>query len=169
MGETTPEAFERLGTKLIQPAPELLGAWGVETLGEFVTEAKKRGYEFCLDLFHIRRQVSQGFQTQFGPWQEVIPILLTNTREIHLGIGRSDFHGTFDSMQELRDIYSGERKTEIISMLELIRDSGWNGAIVTEIPATSVKSLISGSRIATPAMLIIAHKQVVANLKAIMN
>ncbi len=168
MGETKPEAFDRLGNKLIQPAPELMGAWGAETVDEFVNEARRRDYEFCLDLFHIRRQVSQGFQTQFGPWQEVVPALLPSTRAIHLGVGRSDFHGPFDSMQELKDIYSGERETDIVPLLELIRDAGWNGPIVTEIPAASIKSLVSDSKIATPAMLVSVHQQIVDNVRKIL-
>lgn len=168
MGETRPEIFEILENKLIQPAPELLGAWKTKTLEEFIRETLNRGFGLCLDLFHIRRQVSQGFQTQFGPWQEVLPALLPYTREIHLGVGRSDFQGPFDSMQELRDIYSGERKTDIVPMLELIKDSGWTGPIVTEIPATSVKNLVSDSRFTTPNILISAHKQIVGSLRNIM-
>lgn len=58
MGESTPPTFRRLDNKLIQPAPELMGAWGVEILDEFIAEARKRDYRFCLDLFHIRRDKS---------------------------------------------------------------------------------------------------------------
>lgn len=169
MGEARPEAFRRLDNKLIQPAPELLDAWGVNTIPEFLDKVKAGGYKLCLDLFHIRRQVTQGFQTQFGRWQDVLPQLLPQTREIHLAVGRNDFQGPFDSAQELKDLYSGERKTEIVPMLETVRDFGWTGPIVTEIPATSAKNLISNSKIATPGMLIKAHSQIVGNIKSIMS
>lgn len=168
MGETRPEIFKRLDDKLIQPAPELLGAWGINTATEFVNEARNRGYDFCLDLFHIRRLVTQGFQTQFGKWQDVLPVLLPHTREINLAVGRGDFDGPFDSMQELKDLYTRGRKSAIIPILEMVRDFGWTGPIVTEIPATSAKSLISNSRVTTPRMLISVHKQIVENLRSIM-
>lgn len=75
-----------------------------------------------------------------------------------MGVGRNDFQGPFDSMQELKDIYSGERKTDIVPMLEMIRDFGWTSPIVTEIPATSVKNLVSDSKIATPGLIIGVHQ-----------
>ena len=169
MGESRPEIFKRLDNKLIQPAPELLGTWGVNTTDKFINEVKKRGYKLCLDLFHIRRQVGQDFQSQFGKWQEVLPVLLPETKEIHLAVGRNDFQGPFDSAQELKDIYFGERKTDIVPMLEAVRDCGWSGPIVTEIPANSAKNLISSSKITTPSMLIAVHKQIVTNIKEIMS
>ena len=169
LGEKRPYIFERLDNKLIQPAPELLGAWGIQTTKQFINKIKNSDYKLCLDLFHIRRQVTQGFHTQFSRWQEVIPALLPYTKEVHLAVGRSDFQGPFDSAQELKDIYSGERKTDIVPMLELIREFGWTGSIVTEIPATSAKNLISNSKIATPSLLIQVHKQIVANINEIMS
>lgn len=164
MGQERPELHDILRNKLIQPAPELINAFG-----KSMEKASGFGYKLCLDLFHIRRSAVQGFTTQFGPWQEILPTLLPHTGEIHLAVGRSDFNGPFDSAQELKDIYSGERKTDIIPMLELIRDLGWVGPIVTEIPATSAKNLISNAKIATPNMLIQAHKQIVANIRKIMS
>jgi len=52
----------------------------------------------------------------------------------------------------------------MISILELIRDIGWTGPIVTEIPATSVKDLVSNSKFATLNMLINVHTQLVKNI-----
>lgn len=168
MNETRSAIFDRLENKLIQPAPELLGAWGINSVEEFMAESKKRGYELCLDLYHIRRRVTQGFQTQFGQWQDVLPVLLPQTREIHLGVGRADFQSSFDSMLELRDIYVGDRMTDIIPMLEMVRDSGWIGPIVTEIPAIAAKNLVSDSKITSPSLLVKTHKQIVDNLRSIL-
>lgn len=168
MGEVKPDIFDKLDNKLIQPAPELLGAWEVDTILKFLDKVKQGGYELCLDLLHIRRQVTQGFHTQFGRWQDVLPQLLPQTREIHLAVGRSDFQSPFDSAQELKDIYSGERKTEIVPMLEMVRDLGWVGPIVTKIPATSAKKLVSDAKIATPSTLVSVHAQLINNIKEIL-
>lgn len=162
MSETRPAIFNKLANKLIQPAPEL-----IEALGQNMEKADKFGYKLCLDLFHIRRNVTQIFESQFGRWQDVLPVLLPKTKEIRLDVGRNDLNGPFDSMQELKDIYSNERKTDIVPMLEAIRDFGWTGPIVTEIPATSAKNLISNAKLATPSMIVRVHSQIVENIKNI--
>lgn len=168
MGETTPAIFSRLKNKSIQPAPELLGAWGVNTTEEFLQEVQRRGFRLCIDLFHLRRRATQGFQTQFGPWQEVLPALLPLADEIHLAVGRKDFQAPFDSMQELKDLYSGDRRTEITSILETVKDLSWAGLVVTEIPATAANNLVSEAKLATPSNLVRVHKQVAKNVKDIL-
>ncbi len=165
-GETRPTNFDRLSNKLIQPAPELLGGWGVNSAEQFVDEAIKRDYELCLDLYHIRRLPVQGFETKFAPWQELLPVFLPKTREIHLSVGRTDFRGPFNSVQELEDLYYGDERTEIIPMLAAIRNFGWSGPIVTEIPASSASRLVS--KITTPGSIIKIHSRIVENVGALL-
>lgn len=163
-GETRPAIFDTLVNKLIQPAPEL-----ISTLGQNMEKADQLGYKLCLDLFHIRRKVTQGFSTQFRPWQEMLPLLLPQTKEIHLAVGRQDFEGSFDSMAELVDLYYGTRRTDIIPMLELIHRSGWQGPIVTEIPANSITKLAGVSEILTPTVLVNKHRVIADNVRSILS
>lgn len=160
--------FGQLRNKLAQPEPALLGRWGIKSAGDLAREIKRRGFDgLCLDLYHLRRPAGQVFKTRFGPWQEVIPVLLPHTKEIHLGLGRSDIPAEFNSMQELKDLYGWERKTDIIPILEMIRDLGWRGPIVTEIPVKAIREL-AGAKILTPRRLVSTHKVIVQNLKEIM-
>lgn len=168
-GDTQYPLFSYLGNKLVQPTPELLDRWGIKSAEELVQEIKRRGFDgLCLDLYHLRRPAGQIFKTRFGRWQEIIPVLLPDTKEIHLGLGRSEFPAGFDSIQELRDLYGWERKTDIVPMLEMIRDSGWRGPIVTEIPAMAIRKLTAGVKILTPRQLVATHKLLVQNLREIM-
>jgi hypothetical protein len=168
LGEEQPEVFSLLANKLIEPSPELLGEWNVYTPVAFANEAVNQGYRLCLDLFHIRRDPTQGSQTRFGRWQDVIPSILPYTNEIHLSVGRRDFQSIFDSMEELGDIYFGQVNTGIIPMLELIKSSDWSGPIVTEIPASSIAKLM-GKSVISPGTLTDAHRKIVNNLKQIMS
>lgn len=167
-GENEYDLFKELAGKLVQPAPELLGRWGLNSVSQFAKAVTARGYSgLCLDLFHIRRFPTQGFNTGFAPWQEAIPQLLPDTKEIHLGVGRFDFKGNFDSMAELMDLYTGNSDTDIVPILEMVRDSGWRGPIVTEIPARAIAKIIN-KRLVTPRLYIEAHSRITQNLRQVL-
>lgn len=166
-GEEQYELFPRIKNKLVQTAPELLDRWQVKSAKEFVDEVSRRGFDgICLDLFHLRCHPTQGFTTKFKPWQESIPVLLPHTKLVHLGIGRTDSHGNFDSMEELKDIYTGARDTDIIPVLEMIRDANWNGPIVTQIPARSIGAITRQPF--TPSRIVAVHGNIVENLSKIL-
>ncbi len=167
LGEQQYPLFASLYNKLVQAAPELLDRWHVkaENLG---SEAQNRDYSgLVIDLFHLRRLPIQGFTTQFERWQEALPKLLPFTKEIHLGVDRDDMVGSIDSMAELKDLYHGDRNTEIVNMLEMIKREGKANYIVTEIPAQGIARL-SGNTILTPTDWVKAHHKIVQNLQEIL-
>ena len=165
-----PPIFKDLSTKLVQPAPELLEHWGVNNLQEFIKETSRMGYDgLCLDTFHLRRFPTQGTKSKFEDWKDILPLLLPHTKEIHIGVGRDDFKSNFDSMAELKDLYFNKRETDIIPILETIRDFGWKGLITTEIPSKSLRSLIPKKpNIITPQMIVFTHRRIVENLSEVM-
>jgi hypothetical protein len=171
-GESRPKAFDQLKDKIMQPSADEMKFWGLNTTKELIKRAKSEGFRICLDLFHIRRN-STIDGSRMENWRDVIDQTLIYTDEIHLAVGRDDFHGPFNSMGELADIYYGTRKTEIIEMLEFVKDKEreWERTIpiVTEIPARGIARLLSiNNKILTPTILSDAHSKIVSNIRNIM-
>jgi len=167
-GERGNETFIQLKRKLVQPTPELLRLWKVRTPEEFWQKARSMGFSgICLDLYHIRRLPVEG-EVGFGHWSEVVPSFLPFTREIHLGVGRRDFRGV-DSQKELEDLYTGEGKTDISKILELIKNNRWKGPVVTEIPVVGIRDLLGINRFVTPQEIVRVHQRIVENLKGMIN
>lgn len=171
-----PEGLESSGTdkrfaqKLFQPTPEITKLWGVTTISGLRQEAIKRGYTgFCTDLFHMRVGAENSFTLE--PWQETLPQLLEFTKEIHIAAGRIDIpQDKVDTMSELQDLRDGTRTTELTSMLFEIGRLGWNGRIVTEIPATALRTLRTDrSSFYTPKNLIEDHRRIVGNVHDILS
>lgn len=165
-----PPIFSDLNNTLMQPTPELLELWNISSIEGFPDAMKYRGYDgFCLDLFHMRRYPAQDYKSQLPHWKEILPVFLPHTKEIHVSVGRNDLKGNFDSMAELKDLYFNKKETEVVPILEAIRDFGWKGLITTEIPSDSLKPLIpTSSKILTPKIIVDTHKIIVDNLKKIM-
>lgn len=89
-------------------------------------------------------------------------------------MGRSDFEGAFDSMAELTDLYTGDNKTNIVTILKYIatleKTSETKIPVVTEIPADSIMKVLGKKGIiATPSKLIEAHAKIVKSIKNIVN
>lgn len=168
-GEKIPPLFNKLTNKLLQPTPDFFTRWGVKTIDELIATAVHKGYSgFCLDLLHLREKGSQG--EQFPPWRKTLPKLLPHTAEIHVSVGRRDFQleGS-DSFRELTDLYTDSRKTEIVTILETIRDFGWKGPVVTEIPGSSLREVLSTKTLLVkPKDFIAAHQEIVNTLKGIL-
>jgi len=148
--ETPPEYFQNspFTKRGIQPDSEVCTAWGVSTAQEFVDIALKKGLtEIVIDTHHIRRpNIKTGKENPLANWQGSIPILLPHTKEIHIGIGRLDY-GKMDPEQlkeEAMDLLTGGRKnTEVMQMLRLIADKGWNGMIVIEMRPSVYKDVMN--------------------------
>lgn len=170
--ETWPQEFNKLNNKIIQPTIDLMKEWGVDNINDFLIKAKSMGFRICLDLFHIRRGSVKNGSTMEN-WKKIIDVLINYTDELHLGVGREDFKGPFDSMEELVDLYTGSTNTEIVPILEYIKakekEMGKELPIVTEIYAhTIIKMLDKQNTIATPSLLIKTHKRIVENLRSLM-
>lgn len=122
----------------IQTSPELCDAIGATNAEEFVEKIKLMGFSHVvIDTHHIRRpHIKTGKPNPLRDWRSSLPILLPHTKELHIGVGRTDF-GNIPAEQtrdELDDLLTGGQKnTEIVQMLRMIGESGWNGLVVVEM------------------------------------
>jgi hypothetical protein len=161
-----PEEGERsgvdigFGRKLIQPGPEIMASFRASTPGRLISEIKRRGYDgLCLDLVHMRRLGKPGFD--LFPWEYTLPELLTATEEIHVGAGRNDAGTTeIDHQAELADLYDGTYHTDLPRILRTIRNYGWQGRVVIEIPADAIAALLKKKTLSVTA-LADAHRRIV--------
>lgn len=162
------------GERLIQPTAALLEKWGLaqwwaearsteEKVNKFIREANRREYTgLCLDTLHYRRRHGE---LSLPCWQEALSIMVEKDviKEIHVGAGRTDIPSV-DSSAELKDLLNGTEKTELINMLKMFRELGWQGRVVTEIPAESLAMVRGGGRFLTPDELANDHKRIVASV-----
>ncbi|MBP9816309.1 hypothetical protein KBD09_03695 [Candidatus Woesebacteria bacterium] len=156
--------------KMFQPSSDVMQQWGVHTAGELINETYRRGYTgFCLDLLHMRREAID--DVGLSLWQETLPELLPHTQEIHISAGRFDqAQIPVDSQQELQDLMAGRGDSDLLRMLEEVRESGWSGRVVTEIPAASLRSLRSPkSPFSSIKDLVDDHKRIVGNVQDILS
>lgn len=149
--------------KLFQPNPEIMQQWGINSPEDLISEAYRRGYTgLCLDLFHLRELGTP----DLNPWQESLPQLLPHTKEIHVSAGREDITvpHEVDTTSELEDLLFGTKSTDLSKMLRYISSQEWRSLIVTEIPASSIRGVLSNS-----ANLIDAHRQITTNIKELLS
>lgn len=146
--------------QLFQPTAEVLKDWEINKIADLPDKFRQNGYTgLCLDLFHWRRQPSI-----LLPWQETLPLLLPYIKEIHLAVGRTDIsQRLIDSEQELRDLITGQQKSEIWPILSIIRQNGWQGRIVTEIPAVALRAFSANPTSWTQFQE--NHRRLVANVR----
>ena len=102
-----------------------------------------------------------------SPWQETLPQLLPHAQEIHVAAGRLDIKQShIDTEQELRDLLSGRGETDLLKMLKAVRESGWTGRVVTEIPAVALHNIRANrSSFSSVRDLIEDHRRIVGNIQ----
>lgn len=150
--------------KTFQPTPELLHRWNVNSVPALISAAKARGYTgFCIDIAHMRAPDYEEYTLQ--PWQETLPQLLTFAQELHISVGRIDMPYAATEA-ELKDLLHGSAQTELHQMLQVIKQSGFSGRVVTEVPSQALHQLRSGTSLLTPKQLVRDHKEIVYNLQA---
>lgn len=164
--------------KIFQPYTEVMFRWGVRTPEKLIEETYKRGYTgLCIDLFHMRRKNINSFDPNssikdsigLNPWQETLPQLLPHTTEIHISAGRTDIKEKIvDTENELRSLLNGQGNTELIKMLKFIRDSGWRGRIVTEIPAAALRALRGKNSTLSIRDFVQDHRKIISNIQDIL-
>lgn len=135
--------------KQIQTDPETAEAWGIlepdagDAAKEYVRKAKLNLFDgIVIDTHHIRRKNTlTGQDNPLGDWKKSIPQLLPYCREIHIGIGRTDYPDMAESAQEELDdlLNGGQKDSEVVQMLRFIADQGWKGLMVVEFRPTSIK------------------------------
>jgi hypothetical protein len=145
------------GENTYQPTRGVMEMWGVNTIDEMIQKGKELGYTgIAYDTSHART---------IPNWQEHLPYLLEQgvIKEIHLAAGRTDM-GYEGTVEELGDLLYGTRKTELSQMLQVIKDSGWKGRVVTEIPIGALKALTKRGVFVTLKQLIEDHRRIVDNV-----
>lgn len=161
-------AQRHFADKLFQPTPGVMRQWGAKSIQELIEQTYQRGYTgLCLDLFHFRKPD----EIDLNPWQETLPQLLPHTKEIHISAGRGDMMQDYvDTNAELRDLLNGTQHTDLPRILRAIKDLGWSGRMVTEIPATSLKLILgTSSRFLDTNSFIEGHRSIVGNTKVILS
>lgn len=149
--------------KLFQPNPEVMEQWSIDSPEELISETYTRGYTgLCLDLFHFREQGNP----DLNPWQETLPQLLPHTKEIHISAGREDVKTShnIDTTSELKDLLLGTKNTDLTRILRYISSQNWNGLLVTEIPAFSIRGTLKPT-----INLVEAHRQITTNIKELLS
>ncbi len=149
------------GENTYQPTRDVMKMWGVKTIDEMLRKGESLGYTgITYDTAHSRT---------LSPWQEHLPDLLERgiVKEIHLSAGRIDM-GYDNAIAELSDLLFGTRHTELLQMLQTIKDSGWQGRVVTEIPIGAIKVLKKRGPIITPKQMMDDHRRIVDNASAIL-
>lgn len=169
--ETSPDFMQetRFTYKQIQTDPETAVAWNVPTddseaaAREYIRKAKLNRFDgIVIDTHHIRRNNNlTGEKNPLGDWRESIPILLPDCREIHIGVGRSEYPDMIEKTnEELDDLLNGGTKnTEVVEMLRFIADKGWKGLIVIEFRPSSVKKLYGKKLFLTPGDLVNSYER----------
>ncbi len=151
--------------RMFQPTPFVMNDLGAKDIPDLTREMYARGYTgYCLDLYHFRQE---GQKESWLNWRKVLPLLLPDTQEIHVSAGRELNEGP-ETMKELRDLLEGTRKTPLPHILEFIKDTGWRGRVVTEIPSSAIAQL-RRSRILTPKTLINEHQKIVETVVGLLS
>ncbi len=157
-----------LKNRIFQPSAQHLKKWDIsrpETIQDFLEQGGWAG--LCLDLFHIRERNKE---LNTPNWRDYLPALLPFTKEIHVSAGRIDSpQDEIDTMNELVDIYTGAAKSDLAKMLEFIGLSGWQGVVVSEMPAFAVRS-VAGVKapILAPRDLITAHRKIAETIRGLL-
>lgn len=149
------------GENTYQPTKEVMEMWGVTTIDEMIKKGESLGYTgITYDTSHSRT---------ISPWQEHLPQLLEQgvIKEVHLSAGRTDM-GYAKTVEELGDLLFGTKKTELLQMLQAIKDSDWQGRVITEIPINAIKDVRKRGAIVTPKQMIDDHRRIVDNTGAIL-
>lgn len=156
---------QRSGTELANPrrlilTAEVLQDWNIQPIGEdfvdfanrLVAEAKARGYDaLSLDFFHMRDTPPEG-PNHLQNWRQTLPALLATgaVEEIVVSLGRIDRMsraGNIDTIGEARSLLGiDSQDTEIMHMLDVVRESGWQGDVLVQIPPSGLKRAIQGER-----------------------
>lgn len=146
-------------TKTFQPKKSVMEALGAKDIPDMIEKAKAMGFTgITADIHHM---------LDLGAWQDVLPQILPFTTEIHIAVGRVDgLNVDPQTMTKLEDLYFGRRGSEIYQILEMIKNSGWTGMVVTEIPAAALRELRAKNKDRiTSADFVEDHRKIVDNLK----
>lgn len=138
--EETGMLYRPFGERLFQPTTEVMKRWNVGSIDGLIEEYQLRGYDgFCFDTVHSRvlRAVDLGKDT------DGLRRVLEHTREVHLSAGRTDMNWYYrnpDPLSDLRELV-GSEGGEFSNFVRDIANNWSGGAVVTEIPASSIFQL----------------------------
>lgn len=165
--QENPQAHSVYENPMLQPHPP---AFEDKSNADQIVESVIQGIYsgVWLDLYHMREKTSDGTKPLM-PWTQSIPKLAPYVKGVHFQVGRTEYvDSTIRSQEELKDIFAQYPKmnTEIIQMLKVLKDSGFEGPIIVEVPATALVKLF-GLETLTLENLKNRHRTIVEYVKSI--
>ena len=148
-------------TALFQPCASLGKDWGVASADDLIAQMEVLGAKLCLDTHHWRGDF-EGYR--LPDWHETWLALLPHVKQLHVCAGRDDvlsLNRKEDTRRELRDLRGIGPATELRDMLTFLRSSGWKGAVVLEIPATSIIKELGTSPWVTPTKKVMEEFKII--------
>lgn len=161
-----------------QPCGEVEDIWKVKTTDDYLRHAQSRGFAFCFDTFHARRQ-SRISQRHPIPWTEWMPRVTEEglLQRIHFSGYRGDFDDispgivmrTNAEMDALifEETLTGELK-EIL--LVAAKDGNLVKAVTVEMPHGGVVAALQRRKLrTTPKNVRLVHRTAATALRSIFN
>lgn len=111
-----------LQNQLLEPFPELLDRWGIESGKDLIRAAQYRNYSgFAISMKHILRDPGSGFQSKFDSPHRLLQILYPYTKIFFITQLEKPTN------PQARLVYDFEQ-----GILESLRQIGWDGLLVIE-------------------------------------
>lgn len=128
---------EILTPRLVQPVPEEFIKQSIRTPDDLDKYLLTNSFDgFCFDTQHSR------FLFTDPRFRHLFEEVIKRSSLVHVSLGRSDAQRPdypIDAQKELRDVtFPDNRFTQIARLLLEIRDSGFDGTYVLEIPVESI-------------------------------
>lgn len=141
---------EQIQHKLIQPGPDLVQAWNVNSFEEMIYQYEQRGYGVNLDVFHLLR-LKEYFP--LPSIESMAKMFVGRVGEIQYSANRLDF-GKEDGTPFERQLFAGTKqaykdvteKTAYSDEMRLLLaqlEAGFQGPIVTEVLTDRFNPLIN--------------------------
>lgn len=149
----------RIPMKLVQPSSATLGHFGLNSLQEYLRFLWSIGVNsFCFDTHHARR----------GPIAQYWDELLEQASLVEISFGRIDIPDPqIPAMAELDDILFDKRNTEAFQILKKIKDSGFRGNFIVEVPLLAIELHLK--RPLTRGQIIKYYKQILENVGSVLS
>ncbi len=115
-------ALNSIQNQLLEPFPELLDRWGIESAEDLIRASKDRNYDgFALSMKHILRAPESGFQSRFKDPDRVLQVLYPHTNIFFITQLEKP------TSKEALSIYDYEQR-----ILKSLKSLGWTGLLILE-------------------------------------
>jgi hypothetical protein len=161
-----------------QPCGEVEDIWKVKDASDYVRKAQQRGFAFCFDTFHARRQ-SRMSQRHPIPWTEWVPPVIEEDllQRIHFSGYRADFADISPGIVERTNaemdalIFEETLTGELKEILLIAATPGsLVKAVTVELPHGGVVAALRRRKLrTTPKNVRLVHRTAATALRSIFN